>query len=138
MWNKYRTRGSVIALKSTVALLKEAIASFAQPVYIGKVQYIDWNDATWPQNLFAMCVRKELAYQHEDKVRAISFDMDQVAGVSPPTAGLEVPCDLRKLILEVVVGPREELWAHTLVGRIMKRYGLTQPVIASKLLQPRP
>jgi hypothetical protein len=138
MWDRYRTGGSVIALKSTVALLKEAIASFAKPVYIGRVKYIDWNDESWPNNLFAMCVRKELAYQHENEVRAIFYDLDQTTGVSPQSFGLGVPCELQKLMHEVVVGPREKPWVHALVESVMKRYELPQPVIASTLLQPRP
>lgn len=137
MWDRYGTGDSVIAVESTVALLKEAIASFAKPVYIGRIIYIDWKDESWPSNLFAMCVRKELAYQHENEVRAMFYDLDQSAGASPPTCGTEVPCDLQKLIREVVVGPREKPWVHALVERLMKRFDLPQPVIASKLLHPR-
>jgi hypothetical protein len=137
MWDVYRRGGSVIAVKSTVGLLKKVVAPFDKPVFIGKVQYIDWNDAQKNINLLVMCVRKELAYRHEDEVRAVIFDRNQVTGATPPVLHLEVPFDPRELIKEVVVGPREKPWIHALVKQVMNRYALPQPVNASNLLQSR-
>jgi hypothetical protein len=136
MWDVYRTGGSVIALKSTVGLLKEAVSHFNKPVNIGEVRYTDWNEAPWDNNLVVMCVRKELAYMHEAEVRAVILDTDQV-GVKAPPLGIDVPFDHRKFITEVVVGPREKEWILALVKRVMNRYGFQQQVTISNLLRPR-
>jgi hypothetical protein len=137
MWDIYRRAGPVIAVKSTVGLLKQTFAVYNKSVNIGNVKYTDWNnEAPWDNNLLVMCVRKELAYLHEAEVRAVILDPDNVGALSPPL-GLKVPFDPRTLITEVVVGPREKAWIYGIVGRVMSRYGLTQQVTASKLLRPR-
>lgn len=157
MWDIYRRGGCVIAVKSTIGRLKEAMANFEKPVHIAEVKYVDWKDTPWDNNLLAICVRKELAYRHEAEVRAVIWDVELEARgrlligskYAPKWMGNlerlqeEVPChkeitfDPVQLITEVVLGPREKEWIYTLLKRIMERYGLPQPVIASKLLEPR-
>lgn len=157
MWDIYRRGGCVIAVKSTIGRLKEAMAHFEKPVHIAEVKYVDWKDAPWDNNLLAMCVRKELAYRHEAEVRAVIWDVELLvrgrlligSKYAPKWMGVlarlreEVPChkevafDPTQLITEVVLGPREKEWIYTLLKRIMERYGLPQPVIASKLLDSR-
>ncbi len=148
MWDIYGKGSGVVAIKSTVALLKEAFATYKWNVFISRVKYIDWNDAPWDNNALAMCSRKDISYSHESEVRAIIWGLETTRG-SPlvklgpgedltqiPT-GLGVEVDPASLITGVIVGPREQTRIYNLVQVIMKRYGLPQPVRASDRLKGR-
>jgi hypothetical protein len=154
MWDLY---SGGIAVKSSVGLLKAALQSHEKRVFIGGVRYVSPTDTPWDNNLIAMCFRKVLAYRHESEVRAMIWELSHSRAQSPvvkvgpgaswedslrPLAdgmpsGLEVPFDFQQLITEVWIGPREQRWIRILVEQIMKRYGVTQQVIASSLLRPR-
>jgi hypothetical protein len=149
MWDIYGKGSGVVAIKSTVGLLKEAVASYKWDVMISRVKYIDWNERSWGGNALEMCVRKDLSYAHESEVRAVIWGLGTQTGGSslvtmPPDNdmtsikfGEEVDVDPARLITEVVVGPREQSRIFNLVQVIMKRYGLPQPVKASDRLNPR-
>jgi hypothetical protein len=119
-------------VKSTVGLLREAVASYDQAVFISKVRYIDWSERLGLDNVLVACSRKELSYQHEGEVRAIVSDI-----VPRPEAGMAVPVDINSLVTEIMVGPREKEWVVRLVEQIKKRYDLPQSVVASDRLKPR-
>ena len=151
MWDLYRRGSGVIAIRSTVGDLKNAISHFERPVYIGEVKYVDWNEAPWDNNMLAMCVRKVLAYKHESEVRALVWALDASLSVPPMLRtepgtpvnpeglprGLEVPFNFHDHVTDMWIGPREAPWLVNLVKQIMKRYALPQHVVASSLLQPR-
>jgi hypothetical protein len=135
MWDIYRREGPVIAIQSTVELLKQSVARYEKPVHIGEVKYVDWNDACFSSQLFAMCVRKELAYAHEAEIRALIIDFNGVGLMSAP-AGLEVPFSPREFVTGIVIGPREKPWVANLVRLLASNHGLSQKVTNSNLLRP--
>jgi len=145
MWDIYGKGSGVVAIKSTVGLLKEAFANYKWNAYISRVKYVDWNDGGWDGNGLTLCVRKDMSYSHESEVRAIIWGLEpQPQGGSPLItdmtqipAGQEVEVDPARLITEVIVGPREQTRIYNLVEAIMKRYSLTQPVRASDRLKSR-
>ena len=149
MWDIYGKGSGVVAIKSTVGLLKEAVASYKWDVMISRVKYIDWNERNWGGNALEMCVRKDLSYAHESEVRAVIWGLGTQTGGSslvtmPPDNdmtsikfGEEVDVDPARLITEVMVGPREQSRIFNLVQVIMKRYGLPQAVKASDRLKAR-
>jgi hypothetical protein len=132
MWDLYGKGSGIVAVKSTVGLLKEAVASYDQAVFISKVGYIDWSERLGLDNVLVACSRKDLSYQHEGEVRAIVSDI-----VPRLEAGIAVPVDINSLVTEIMVGPREKEWVVRLVEQIKKRYGLPQSVVASDRLKPR-
>ena len=132
MWDLYGKGSGIVATKSTVRLLKEAVASYDKSVFISEVRYCDWNEAPGLDNVLVACSRKDLSYQHEGEVRAILCDI-----VPRPEAGIAVPADISSLVTEIMVGPREKEWVVRLVEEIKKRYDLPQPVLASDRLKPR-
>ena len=148
MWDIYGKGSGVVAIKSTVGLLKEAFAPYKWNVYVSRVRYIDWNDGGWDGNALTLCSRKDISYSHESEVRAMIWGIEHVGGSSlvklgpeedttqVPT-GQEVEVDPARLITEVIVGPREQASIYNLVKVIMKRYGLPQPVRASDRLKSR-
>lgn len=130
MWDLYgKARGSV-AIKSNVGLLKEIAASASHRIFIGAVKYVDWQDAPFDNNVVVMCVRKALSYRHECEIRLLIWAHDLVHDSSdlfPPGSGatweggllelkkrmppgISVEVDLKKMITEVVIGPREPEW----------------------------
>jgi hypothetical protein len=143
MWDIYGKGSGVVAIKSTVGLLKEAFATYKWNVYVSRVNYIDWNAGGWDGNALTLCSRKDVSYSHESEVRAIIWGLEQQGGSSLVTdmtqipMGQEVEVDPARLITEVIVGPREQTRIYELVRVIMKRYGLPQPVRASDRLKGR-
>jgi hypothetical protein len=150
MWDIYGKGSGVVAIKSTVGLLKEAFATYQWNVLVSRVKYIDWNDAGWhwDNNGLTLCCRKDISYSHESEVRAIIWGLEPQPKGGPPLVklgpdmtqiptGQEVEVDPARLITEVIVGPREQTRIYNLLELIMKRYGLPQPVRASDLLKGR-
>jgi hypothetical protein len=149
MWDIYGKGSGVVAIKSTVGLLKEAVTSYHSDVYISRVKYIDWNAVKWGGNALEMCIRKDLSYAHESEVRAVIWGLGSREGGAPLVTmppdndmtkikpGEEVDVDPARLITEVMVGPREQSRIFNLVQVIMKRYDLPQAVKASDRLKAR-
>jgi len=148
MWDVYGKGSGVVAIKSSIACLKTVLSTCPQKVFIGGVQYVDWDQIAWQVNALAMVMRKDRSYAHEQEVRAVVWGLTE----DPPIAtqslkeghlvfdlipGVEVPCNPEQLITEIVVGPREqEMFLH-LLEPILKRYGLAIPVRASDRLKMR-
>ncbi len=136
MWDLYGKGSGIVAVKSTVARVKKALATYEEPVYISNIQYIDWNHAPGLDNVLVASTRKDLSYQHEAEVRLIIHGPADSLDAAP-RLGIRLPIDLKCLIAEVMVGPREQRWVVQLVERVMKRYKLPQQVVASNRLTPR-
>jgi hypothetical protein len=147
MWDIYGKGSGVVAIKSTVGLLKEVVSPILWPVFIAQVDYVDWGDLSFRGNALQMCARKDLSYAHEAEVRAIIWSAaTNEAGIPmyPMTEdsrelplGLELDADPARFVTEVIVGPREQLRIVNLVKAIMARYGLEQQIKASDRLKDR-
>jgi hypothetical protein len=81
MWNLYARAPGGVAIKSTIGRVKRAIENATEKIFISRVEYIDWNSATFPNNVIAMYVRKAFGFAHESEVRMIIWD----ANSSTPT-----------------------------------------------------
>jgi hypothetical protein len=140
MWDLYGKGSGSIAIKCTVGAMKKQLADIDRSVYLAKVKYLDWDDATWTTNVIDMLARKELSYKHESEVRAMITDFghpDQTNSEARKRLGIAVPIEPSALISEVVVGPREGEWVSSLVQKIIRRYDLQLPVRASNKLKTR-
>jgi hypothetical protein len=79
MWDLYGKGSGAIAVKTTVGFLKQAIIESPLRIFLGWVNYVDWNiSSSHPGNL-AMCFRKDSSYEHEKEVRAVIWDQDQIS-----------------------------------------------------------
>lgn len=137
MWDLYGRGSGIIAIKSTVGKLRKATAAYDKPIYISKTRYVDWNEAHGLDNVLVACSRKDLSYEHEAEVRAIIM-RDSPNWLNRRELGIAVAVDVKRLIAEVMVGPRERSWVVRLAERVMTRYGLSQAVVASDRLKARP
>lgn len=158
MWDLYGKGSGIVAVKSSLGLLKNEMDNFSGSVYIAQVRYVEWSSAPLDNNnALVMCARKDASHQHETEVRAMIWEAASSTAAAfssladsttakaywlgrtknDPPLGIGVPIDVSKMIYEVVVGPRELPWVAELVRAIMKRYGLCQPVTISNRLTPR-
>jgi len=77
MWELYGKQPGGVAIKSTIGSLKAALVGESRPVYIGRIRYLDWAQASfWPNNVLGMAVRKSQGYRHESEVRLITWAWD--------------------------------------------------------------
>ena len=82
MWNLYARAPGGVAIKSTIGRVKRAIENATEKdLYFASRCNIDWNTATFPNNIIAMYVRKAFGFAHESEVRMIIWD----ANSSMPT-----------------------------------------------------
>jgi hypothetical protein len=142
MWDLYGKGNGILAVKSSIGILKGELSATKVPIRIAQIGYVDWDsEAALSHHPLQLCARKEKSYEHEAEVRAIIWRQDNENGVDELTDKIthvmRIPINIRKLITEVVVGPREKPWVAALVKDVMKRYGLQQPVKVSDKLTRR-
>jgi hypothetical protein len=154
MWDLYGKGSGIVAVKSSVGLLKAELASFSASIHIAQVNYIDWDTHNWNINSLVMSARKDSSYQHESEVRAMIWEVIPlnspaflgIAGTDKPWQertsldppyGLQVPVNVSKMISEIVVGPRESSWVAELVKRVLDKYNLRLSIKVSDRLTPR-
>lgn len=100
MWDLYAGKAYGVAVKTTMKSLKAAIAGARDPIFIGRVRYLDWkrHDVNEKGNLIAMCLRKADGYRGEDEVRLV-FWSDLLEPVREPGAQLDAgtPIDVERI-----------------------------------------
>jgi hypothetical protein len=152
MWDIYGKDSGVVAIKSTVGLLKEILRGYSHPVFIGRVKYVNWNEIAWHLNALAMVMRKDRSYEHEQELRAVIWGLAVESNAAPMVTyslspegkvtlsgppGVEIPCDPNKLVAEIKIGPREQEMFYKVLDPILRRYGITAPVTVSDRLKTR-
>jgi hypothetical protein len=76
MWDLYGSELGSVAIKSTIGRVKEALVGEGRSISIGRIGYLDWTQASWPNNVLGMAVRKAQGYKHESEVRLITWAWD--------------------------------------------------------------
>jgi hypothetical protein len=142
MWDLYGKKGNgTVAVKSSIGILKDELSATNGAIRIAQINYIDWESEALSHHPLQLCARKEKSYEHEAEVRAIILLQDDESWADEiadkTTHVIQIPINVRKVIKEVVVGPRERPWVTTLVKDVMRRYGLQMPVNVSNKLTRR-
>ena len=139
MWKIYAQQNAGVAVKTDFRSLCESFVD-DQSVYIGRVNYIDYNpniadyhaNFAVEGNSMGPLLYKRNHFQHEREVRAI-------LGESPPAGhqepGRNVTVDLTKLVHEVRVSPLAAAWVSDLVTSVVSKYGLLAPVGTSLMAE---
>jgi hypothetical protein len=155
MWDLYGKGSGIVAIKTTIGLLKSALSASDIQVFIGEVKYVDWGTAPWHNNHLVMCARKDTSYSHESEVRVIVWEascnvksdffqrtfpdrepVDKRTRNDPPY-GVRIPVNLSTMVTEIVVGPREKPWILPLIQDVLRKYDFSFPIRASDRLTPR-
>jgi hypothetical protein len=151
MWEIYGAGGRGIAVKSTIGQYGQA-AKFnvrKEQYTFGSVKYgvdilsneelnLDLREGPIPppgpgvwEKILSIAFHKRTCFQHEREWRAALYqDSDREC------AGRNVEFDLNELINEVYVGPRSDSFFQDVTASVMDKFGLTQPLQRSALLEP--
>ena len=141
MWRLYARESDGIAVKTDFSSLKRCFKSDG-PIYIGEVNYVDYNDYFIPEgDTFSAFLHKRQDFSHEREVRAIvrlrsSTDGKEDLSEDPCESGEYFDVNLPLLIKEIVVAPYADDWFLDLIQSVtVHRYGLEVPVVRSDLAQ---
>ncbi|MGZ5244124.1 MAG: hypothetical protein ACXWW0_09505 [Bacteroidia bacterium] len=137
MWKLFLKSNEGIAIQTTTSLFKESFKHFPQPVYIGKVNYIDYEDDKfyYPFNdTYVAFLHKRRAFEHEREYRAIlSLDPNFVWDEQENPFGQYIPIDVDVMIEKVFVSPGTPSWYTELIVSMCEKYGLHKEVVPSGL-----
>jgi len=129
MWRLYLKSGEGVAIQSTVAKMINSFENTPEPIHIGKIEYVDYehDEIDW-RDIFSPAMHKRKSYEHENELRAIIMNGDNVSGKL-------VLADLNILIDRIYVAPNSQKWYYELVKKTVIRYGVDKEVKSSALDQ---
>jgi hypothetical protein len=141
LWKQYLEGSEGVAIQSTFGRLTESFVGGGDlPVYVGTVQYIDYETDIVPVgNAMHPFLRKRKSFEHENEVRAVMFRVPTREGridwgfepFGPD--GEYVSIDIDRVVQAIHVSPTAPGWFKALVESVVARYGLDKPVINSSL-----
>jgi len=142
MWKLYTRTNEAVAVQSTYATLRKCLpdGQSAQPrVYLGTVQYVDYDTETIPEgNAFWPLVHKRRGFAHEHELRAVTADMELAASGKQAPSGITIPVEVDRLVHRVVIAPTAPTWFPDLVARIVERFGLKKELVFPSVLDALP
>lgn len=128
MWKLYVPQNQGIAIQSSIAGIKRAVSSSRIGVFIGAVNYIDYDieDADDFNALF-LALRKRRSFEHEREVRVL------VGPRADGALGVAVPVELDVLVERIYVAPTSPPWIRDLIEKLTRRFGIMVPVVHSSI-----
>ena len=141
MWKIYTPNATGIAIQSTFNRLKDSLKDEINDIFIGKVEYIDYDKIgkiTDPYLWFINSIlRKRKVFKHEQELRAFIRKIPKggFSQRSKPTIveGIYVPVDLNILIDKIFLAPTSPQWQFDLLKSMIPKYQLNKKVIHSSL-----
>ncbi|WP_053485635.1 DUF2971 domain-containing protein [Lysinibacillus sp. FJAT-14745] len=130
MWDLYLSSSEGLAIKTTIDSLYDSVQPHKN-VYIGKVQYIDYNKDMASKNIFETLFYKRKSFEHEHEVRLIALEDDE--NPSFDKAGVELSVDLNRLIEEIYIHPNAPKWFFKAVEGLLLTYEIKKPLKQSTL-----
>lgn len=142
MWRLYGQKSEGIAVKSTLGKLKRVLQKRPETLYLGKVEYIDYNQWTPPPSptqgeaLFPIepFFWKRLGFQHENELRVL-LKQDCAAENQD---GINLKVDLKVLLDSVYLFPDSKDWFLKLVRTLIDKFGFSDLEIKRSSLGERP
>ena len=143
MWKTYASKNdsistTSIAIQSTINRLKNSFHKTEERIWIGEVKYVD-HDILEPKNRFLNIGRpntlelfflKRKEFKLEQELRAV---INQAFVNHKSEIGINVKCNLNRLIVKIVLSPTSNEALLINVEKIIKRFGFKFKVIKSKL-----
>src|SRR5581483_11970252 len=113
MWKIYGAEFSGIALRSTYTRLLGSFADSQQPVHVGVVRYIDFDEDAEPEDEgWLPFMHKRKAYEYEQELRAVTTlgERESAKADADGPHGVYVGIDLGELVERVVLAPGTPDW----------------------------
>ena len=137
LWKCYAPTRQGIAVRSSIAHLKQSLQAEPQPIYLGQVQYIDFKieSMSEPVTILSPFGYKQKPFDDEKEFRAFFVDprFQDDKRSEEVNRGEYISVDLESLIDEIVVSGTPDQWFLKLVQSIVDRYGLKKPCRESEL-----
>ncbi len=139
MWAQYATHSTSIAIQSSFARLVNSLQHATADVYIGTVQYTDYDkDFISEDNQFVPLLHKRLSYSYENELRAVVWltqKQSELLGVNPSEKpnGIKVAVDLTKFVSIIYVSPLAPQWFAEVVKKLVDDYKVHSAVQYSRL-----
>ncbi|WP_339286156.1 hypothetical protein [Paenibacillus sp. FSL R5-0486] len=136
MWENYINGNEGIAIQSTYKRYGEAVMDDPnRMVYMGKVQYIDYNKEIVPYNegLWANFLRKRKEFRYEQEIRAMYLLSQNKINDASITKGGFVSTDVETLIECVYLYPNSDHIFKEKVEKLIHSYGISLDVRNSSL-----
>ncbi len=141
MWDLYLRSNEGVAIQTTFHNLIESFNVSDKEIYVGKVQYIDFNSEYIPlENDLNALLYKRKSFEHEKEIRALypgDGVHDEDGKLKKPSFayGIDVEIDVDKLIENVYVHPDAPSWFYNLVTSVMETYQFEKTVVHSNLYE---
>jgi hypothetical protein len=153
MWSLYTHTIYGVAIKSTVGRLKRALNSALQQVFLGRVEYRDYDEE--PSSLYdrfettplKAVLQKRVCFKHECELRAFTHimpdlpdeaELGQIVYAPLPECGINLDVDLKEIIESITLGPKFPIWAKTILDSTLFRAAITPPVLPSDAFKTPP
>ena len=138
MWKLYLSNAEGIAIQSTFRKLRDCFSHSKETIYIGIVNYIDYESAIIPDdNVFWPYVHKRKSFEHEQELRAVIQKIPSGPAVEwpkfQPILGLYIPIQLVDLIETIYISPTAPSWFRDIVKVTCEKFGLSKSIQDSKL-----
>ncbi|MHB1418391.1 MAG: DUF2971 domain-containing protein, partial [Bacillota bacterium] len=139
MWRLYSQNYDGIAIRSTIGKLKNSVEKTQDRIWLGKVDYIDYDRWQPPQVEFDKSLLwiepffwKRLSFSHEKELRALVDKGQQDMN------GYKVDIDLSELINAVYLYPDSKDWYYELVKSTLIKYSYNDIMVKRSSIGERP
>lgn len=141
MWRLYGKGNDSVAIQSTYHRLCESFHRYEKKVFVGLIQYLDYDTQEMPSgNMYYAVMHKRREYVDDNELRAIvTWDQIEVAGdvwTIPKETGVNVRVDLNTLIEKIWVSPNADDTFHDDVVAVSHKIGLKVPIRSSATSKP--
>ncbi len=137
MWKLYLKSDEGIAVVSSPRKLVNVVRNAPFLVFVGSVEYVDFDNYLPFHNQFEPVKRKRKSFEHEREIRIVAMkEKDGAVKLEPfEEKGVAVEVDLPELIEAVYVSPTAEAWFARLVEQVARRFNLRCDVRRSSLAE---
>lgn len=142
MWDLYARGSFGVAVRSTIGRLVDSVATVPESVWIGQINYHDYETAQPPGNsLWTPMFQKRKSFEHEREIRALVMDWERMTTLRGawsyepnPTLGRDVKVDLRVLLERIHIAPLAPAWYRNAVTKVVAALGFESlPIVQSEM-----
>jgi hypothetical protein len=134
MWRAYSNPEGVV-VRSTFKRIKDALTLSPEPIYIGRVHYIDYETGRVdPSNLLKRFLHKRKPFEYEHELRALHWNINSLIGDGEraPT-GTAIRVDVAGLIEAIVLHPAAPEWLPSTLKDVVAKYAYAPEVRTSEI-----
>ena len=133
-WKLYSDKEFGVAIKSTVGSLKASLSVEKRTLFLGKINYINYENQVAPKSVLAPMFYKRLSYSHEKELRVLLWtDENNYITDEVKKGGEYINVDLSLLIKSIVLSPDAPLWFRKLITNILIDKKINVDVTSSEI-----